>query len=92
MKLIHSLTRNRLAAKRVEKLCYIFINRRILDRGRQALHKLTDEELEEVEEDLRKLVASGYYQGTDEGGDPDSDEERNLKHPKRRYTEAFPDN
>jgi hypothetical protein len=72
MNLTHTRYRNRLTVEKVDKICYIHINRRILDRQKMEGHKvkkqfdqLNDEEALELEESLPIIIG-------EEGGDEHS--------------------
>jgi hypothetical protein len=63
MNLTHTPFRNRLQAEKVDKICYIHINRRILDQkkvGREKtgerLDQLNDEEALELEESVPIVI------------------------------------
>ena len=64
IKLIYSLSRNRLTPAKVSKLCYIHINQRVLDRSEEdgwAIYKLNDKQLTEFKQDMGYLKESGYF-------------------------------
>ncbi|KAF7173370.1 hypothetical protein CNMCM6106_007473 [Aspergillus hiratsukae] len=63
MNLTHTRHRNRLKVEKVDKICYIHINRRILDRNKIAVEKvkkridqLDDEEALDLEESLPEIM------------------------------------
>ena len=63
MNLTHTRYRNRLKVEKVDKICYIHINRRILDRKKvprdkvkKRIDQLNDEEALELEESLPAVI------------------------------------
>jgi hypothetical protein len=60
MKLQHTKLRNRLLSSRVDKLVFIYINQRILTEGPKRLHKMTEQEVLQLERDLAVLLDEGY--------------------------------
>lgn len=66
MNLTHTRHRNRLKVEKVDKICYIHINRRILDRKKEKgkaktrLDQLNDEEALEREESLPELITNEW--------------------------------
>ena len=56
MNFTKSKLRNRLSAERTALLCFIFINCRVLEREDRTILALTDDELDQMEEDLAVLA------------------------------------
>ena len=97
MKLVHSLVRNKLDARRVEKICFIHINRRIIDQRRPTIYKLKEEkELLELEADLQETIDLDQHQAVDIDDDDSSDDDQEEAQiskeqtAKRTYAQAFP--
>lgn len=55
MNLINNKLRSRLVNERVNQLCYISINSRVLDAPHKQIFRLDEAELEQIERDLRYL-------------------------------------
>jgi hypothetical protein len=56
MNFTKSKLRNRLSAERTALLCFIFINCRVLEREDRTILAFTDDELDQMEEDLAVLA------------------------------------